>query len=162
MSRLNVKCHACKNDGSPCSFNANIRFGSGRYCKKHYQKYESERQAGPPSLPEENSRISLEFFLDEGQKCSICLEQISYGDKLAVAQTVCGHVYHLKCARQWIEKNSSCPICRFRMDMSDVFLIKKPNLVLIKNLEDKFREFIEKNSNNFSSLMIMQDILSVL
>lgn len=159
MSTLSEKCQGKKNDGSPCSYNSNNRFGSGRYCKRHYLKYEFQDSS---NLHEENSRISIEFVLDEGQKCSICLEQISYGEKLAVAQTPCFHVYHLKCARQWIEKNNTCPICRFRLEMSDIFLIKQPNLELMKNLEDKFREFIEKNSNNINSLMIMQDILSVL
>lgn len=41
--------------------------------------------------------------------CTICYDDItddlfSYKD--------CGHQYHLKCIKKWIEINKSCPICR--------------------------------------------------
>ena len=157
MSNQNVKCIGLKNDGTRCNYNSNTRYGSGTYCKKHWFKYDS-------TLRNEitNSQISLEFLLDNDQKCSICLEDIKYDENLSISQTPCAHIFHLKCAKNWIEKNETCPICRFKLDMNDVFLIKKPNLELIKNLHNRFNEIIKKNESDFDNLTILRDILEAL
>jgi len=46
-------------------------------------------------------------------ECSICLEPFS--DPSAVFTTKCNHTFHHKCAVQWLQENSNCPICRERL-----------------------------------------------
>ena len=40
-------------------------------------------------------------------ECIICIEETDKGIVLP-----CGHVYHEKCIRVWMNKNKTCPICR--------------------------------------------------
>lgn len=40
-------------------------------------------------------------------QCIICLQTMVTAKKLK-----CGHVFHLRCVKGWIEKKSSCPACR--------------------------------------------------
>ena len=42
--------------------------------------------------------------------CSICLEEYKKNDKLV--QLKCKHVYHPGCINDWLDRQSSCPICR--------------------------------------------------
>jgi hypothetical protein len=39
--------------------------------------------------------------------CPICLEKL-----LNCMTTKCQHQFHTLCLEKWLEKNSSCPICR--------------------------------------------------
>ena len=42
--------------------------------------------------------------------CSICLCDFEEGDQ--VRKLICGHLYHENCVMKWLEKNSTCPICK--------------------------------------------------
>jgi len=44
-------------------------------------------------------------------ECSICLECISVATTGRVEMS-CSHTFHLKCIGTWLNKNSSCPMCR--------------------------------------------------
>lgn len=44
-------------------------------------------------------------------ECSICLECISVSTTGRVEMS-CSHSFHLKCIGKWLNKNSSCPMCR--------------------------------------------------
>lgn len=44
--------------------------------------------------------------------CSICYIQFKNGSYLIELPT-CGHVFHYGCLGSWVDKNPSCPICRF-------------------------------------------------
>ena len=39
--------------------------------------------------------------------CNICLSEIEKGKYLN-----CGHVFHLKCIKEWVSLNAKCPICK--------------------------------------------------
>jgi hypothetical protein len=73
----------------------------------------------------------LEFgvFVEEVGKplhenCVICLEEFenSVGSHMAISDdkqfkckislTVCGHILHSKCLREWIDREARCPLCR--------------------------------------------------
>ena len=50
---------------------------------------------------------------DVGGTCSICL--IDYelgGPKVSELNCANSHVFHTECVKQWLEKNSKCPLCR--------------------------------------------------
>ncbi|CAF2182360.1 hypothetical protein HID58_026987 [Brassica napus] len=46
----------------------------------------------------------------EDRKCSICQEE--YEGKDEVGKLRCGHRYHIHCAKQWLLRKNSCPVCK--------------------------------------------------
>lgn len=46
----------------------------------------------------------------KGEKCSICLDELSPGDVLQAPP--CGHVFHSSCLRKWMRVRVSCPLCQ--------------------------------------------------
>ena len=52
---------------------------------------------------EEEINISVEI-------CSICIE--SYLPKQKALTLPCNHKFHSKCIKVWLEKESTCPLCR--------------------------------------------------
>ena len=59
---------------------------------------------------------------DVGGTCSICL--IDYelgGPKVSELNCANRHVFHTECVKQWLEKNSKCPLCREEVDHDGCF-----------------------------------------
>jgi len=48
-----------------------------------------------------------------GQDCSVCSEGFRKGEK--IRKLPCKHIFHDKCIMPWLEKNSTCPNCRFNL-----------------------------------------------
>lgn len=42
------------------------------------------------------------------KECSICLTKT----KKSYCKTQCDHYYHIKCIKEWLKENSTCPMCR--------------------------------------------------
>ena len=63
-----------------------------------------------------NVFISLVFSSPEGtnlkgrdvDNCTICLQNLSKSGYIAR----CGHIYHQVCIQDWLQKQSTCPLCR--------------------------------------------------
>ena len=50
-------------------------------------------------------------FVNGESECIICLEEFASND--IMANTLCGHAFHLHCLRSWNARNAnSCPMCR--------------------------------------------------
>ncbi|KAF8035232.1 hypothetical protein BT93_C1298 [Corymbia citriodora subsp. variegata] len=49
--------------------------------------------------------------------CCICLEELN-GIKKAV-EIPCSHLFHCKCIIEWLKYNSSCPLCRCKVEEED-------------------------------------------
>lgn len=45
--------------------------------------------------------------------CTICLSTFEQGDNLIHLK--CDHYFHKQCARRWLEKNATCPVCRVKV-----------------------------------------------
>ncbi|XP_047270264.1 probable E3 ubiquitin-protein ligase RHG1A [Capsicum annuum] len=43
------------------------------------------------------------------QRC-ICLEEYYDGEQIAGIH--CGHVYHVRCIKEWVKLKNCCPVCR--------------------------------------------------
>lgn len=43
--------------------------------------------------------------------CAICLQNAAEGDKMR-RLTACSHCFHAECIDPWLEKRSTCPLCR--------------------------------------------------
>ncbi|KAJ7550189.1 hypothetical protein O6H91_07G087500 [Diphasiastrum complanatum] len=48
---------------------------------------------------------------NEDIKCPVCLNDFVLNEKLRKLP-VCGHCFHLDCIDEWIQSNSTCPVCR--------------------------------------------------
>lgn len=66
------------------------------FCKRHMKSITEEK--------EETCCIELE-------ECSICLCDIE-NKKMSV--TICNHMFHKVCIKEWCKESNSCPICRRR------------------------------------------------
>jgi len=54
----------------------------------------------------------------ENPMCSICLTDVTL-DKKALS---CNHIYHKKCIDKWLERKSTCPVCRKEVGSEDPVL----------------------------------------
>ncbi|KAJ0258547.1 RING/U-box superfamily protein [Hirschfeldia incana] len=48
---------------------------------------------------------------DSSTYCSICLQDTADGEKMR-RLTACSHCFHADCIDPWLEKRSTCPLCR--------------------------------------------------
>lgn len=52
---------------------------------------------------------------DEKRECSVCMEYLKVGDIVSWSphtQSACNHVFHHRCVKEWLVKNTCCPLCR--------------------------------------------------
>lgn len=47
---------------------------------------------------------------DESFECTICISPVDDGDQVGV--TVCGHIFHSECLKQWVARKNQCPLCK--------------------------------------------------
>ncbi|RWS30103.1 E3 ubiquitin-protein ligase RNF181-like protein [Leptotrombidium deliense] len=84
--------------------------------------------------------------IDEDTKCTICFER--RGDLMKIQ---CGHVFHHRCTldskticiKGWIEKNSTCPICRCYFNGKIVKYKLKRALKVKQRKEDSYQMSLE-------------------
>ncbi|KAI3683905.1 hypothetical protein L1987_84420 [Smallanthus sonchifolius] len=55
----------------------------------------------------------------EGLECVVCLSKFEDTELLRLLPK-CRHAFHMKCIDQWLESHSTCPLCRYKFDLSDV------------------------------------------
>jgi hypothetical protein len=54
---------------------------------------------------------------EEENVCSICLDEFCDDDP--IAETLCGHGYHLQCIMQWAQRSRECPLCFSELGLID-------------------------------------------
>lgn len=54
---------------------------------------------------------------EEENVCSICLDE--FNDEDPIAETSCGHGYHLQCIMQWAQRSQECPLCFSQLVLAD-------------------------------------------
>lgn len=50
---------------------------------------------------------------NEKPNCCICITDINIGELTLMLP--CGHMFHDACCVNWLEKNNTCPVCRFEL-----------------------------------------------
>ncbi|KAL8263383.1 hypothetical protein R6Q59_024732 [Mikania micrantha] len=55
----------------------------------------------------------------DGLECVVCLSKFEDSELLRLLPK-CRHAFHMKCIDQWLESHSTCPLCRYNFDWSDV------------------------------------------
>ncbi|KAK9074241.1 hypothetical protein SSX86_006838 [Deinandra increscens subsp. villosa] len=61
-----------------------------------------------------------------GLECSVCLSAFEDTERLRLLPK-CKHAFHIDCIDQWLEKHSSCPLCRFKVIEDDIALFMHSN-----------------------------------
>lgn len=56
------------------------------------------------------NKISSVDITDSDKTCSICLEDFCSEKEIIILD--CKHIYHSDCIIEWINKDTSCPLCR--------------------------------------------------
>ncbi|XP_073152154.1 E3 ubiquitin-protein ligase ATL42-like [Henckelia pumila] len=55
----------------------------------------------------------------EGLECAVCLSKFEDVEVLRLLPK-CQHVFHIGCIDQWLERHSTCPLCRRKVSQEDV------------------------------------------
>lgn len=72
-----------------------------------------------------DSLPSFKFSTLKGEKnglvCSVCLSSFEDEEVLRLLPK-CKHAFHINCIDKWLEKHSSCPLCRVKLLVDDIAL----------------------------------------
>ncbi|XP_015126628.1 E3 ubiquitin-protein ligase TRAIP [Diachasma alloeum] len=55
----------------------------------------------------------------QSSSCAICISLLDRNDD--IFSTVCGHVFHMPCLTQWLERSKNCPQCREKLSNNKIF-----------------------------------------
>ncbi|KQK00756.1 putative RING-H2 finger protein ATL69 [Brachypodium distachyon] len=65
------------------------------------------------------------FHSKDDAQCSICLGEYNEREVLRIMPT-CRHNFHLSCIDMWLQKQTTCPICRISLDLPGGKTIASP------------------------------------
>ncbi|XP_044471418.1 E3 ubiquitin-protein ligase ATL42-like [Mangifera indica] len=170
-----------------------------KFCHRRSSSYND--QENNPALIRSTSRFSgidktviesLPFFrfsslkgAKQGLECAVCLSKFEDIEILRLLPK-CKHAFHINCIDQWLEKHSSCPLCRHKVNPEDPtifaysnsmrFLLnaselrEDPNIELYVQREEdghqgssrfsvgsSFRKIKEKETNNEERMLIVEN-----
>ena len=55
----------------------------------------------------------------EGLECAVCISKFEDSDVLRLLPK-CRHAFHMNCIDQWLERQSTFPLCRYKFDSRDL------------------------------------------
>ena len=55
---------------------------------------------------------------DNNNNCVVCLTEFEIGD--IISALPCCHVFHTKCIENWLQKELTCPVCKFEVTLSSI------------------------------------------
>lgn len=93
----------------------------------------------------------------EGLECVVCLSKFEDSETLRLLPK-CKHAFHVNCIDKWLERHSSCPLCRSSVDPGDVrsfnFSISSSFLRVPSNLTDdpNVEIFVQRDQSRHGSL----------
>ncbi|KAJ4953326.1 hypothetical protein NE237_030158 [Protea cynaroides] len=86
----------------------------------------------------------------EGLECAVCLSKFEDIEILRLVPK-CKHAFHIDCVDRWLENHSSCPLCRQKVDPSDLTIFTYSNSLRISsNLVDEsnLELFVHREQDN--------------
>ncbi|KAF1871319.1 hypothetical protein Lal_00020111 [Lupinus albus] len=85
-----------------------------------------------------------------GLDCAVCLNKFEPSEVLRLLPK-CKHAFHVECVDTWLEAHSTCPLCRYRVDPEDIFLLHHDTKIPHQNEEHVVD--IEKETNPSSKVV---------
>ena len=73
--------------------------------RRQQRQYKSRLLKNFKKLSNDNKHLVIQKVYTE-DKCNICLDNA--GQRFT---TLCGHIFHEKCIKEWVNVNNSCPSC---------------------------------------------------
>ncbi|EGF99180.1 uncharacterized protein MELLADRAFT_118355 [Melampsora larici-populina 98AG31] len=126
------------NDTLVHTFPASLRATSGGSHHFGHNPYSDTHPAGSISGNQLNSLSK--------STCAICMDSIN--DPSDLIKLSCNHLFHAEgCIIPWIERNPSCPVCRYRLMTVDP-LFRNNNLTLPDHLHHAYLEGIFKSHHS--------------
>jgi hypothetical protein len=115
--------HNCEpladNANSPVDFLEFARFLilTGNWRDEEFSGLFADRPP-PPTASDFIENLDKEEVKGGGPgECPICLKQFEEGE--TSSRLPCRHSFHLSCLLPWLQKTSSCPLCRAELPTSD-------------------------------------------
>ncbi|KAJ8528276.1 hypothetical protein K7X08_021968 [Anisodus acutangulus] len=84
-------------------------------------------------------RFSLLKGSKKGLECAVCLSRFEDVEILRLLPK-CKHAFHINCIDQWLEKHSSCPLCRHKVSAEDNSLLTYSNSFRFLRNQSELRE----------------------
>lgn len=82
------------------------------------QNYTGEKPpASQSAWYEMDDVVIAQKHVDEGTDCGICLQKFKLHDD--TKRMPCKHLFHDLCLLPWLQKNNTCPLCRFELPTLD-------------------------------------------
>lgn len=120
-----------------------------------------------------NVQVTSDDLIEETNKeCAICLDDQQIGH--IACKLPCGHLFHRLCVVSWLEKQCTCPTCRFELETSDTAyeaqrklrMKERKQRIRIDELKAKkiseLRELCRSLQVDISSCIYKQDIIDQL
>lgn len=73
--------------------------------RKQQRKYKTKLLKNFKKITNESNIVIQKVYTED--KCNICLD-----DNCQRYVTLCGHIFHEKCIKEWVNINASCPVCK--------------------------------------------------
>merc|ERR1711959_123568 len=94
---------------------------------------------GPEEKPTDEETLSkLPSTICEGEHreegCPVCCSGFSRGDD--IMELPCGHFFHRGCIVPWLQKQNTCPTCRFELPSANEAKGKKKATVMVGEREE--------------------------
>ena len=86
----------------------------------------------------------------DGLECAVCLNRFEPAEVLRLLPK-CKHAFHVECVDTWLDSHSTCPLCRFRVDPEDIFLVDRSYPVGFSKDEPVLAESTRRVSGRHSS-----------
>jgi E3 ubiquitin-protein ligase ATL6/9/15/31/42/55 len=92
----------------------------------------------------------------EGLECAVCLSKFEDIEILRLLPK-CKHAFHINCVDQWLEKHSSCPLCRRKVNPEDPTIFTYSNSMRYLGNQSELREdsnvelFVQREENRQGS-----------
>lgn len=92
----------------------------------------------------------------EGLECAVCLSKFEDIEILRLLPQ-CKHAFHINCVDQWLEKHSSCPLCRRKVNPEDPTIFTYSNSMRYLGNQSERREdsnvelFVQREENRQGS-----------
>ncbi|XWS69924.1 hypothetical protein CRYUN_Cryun03dG0005000 [Craigia yunnanensis] len=106
---------------------------------------------------------SLPFFkfsslkgTKQGLECAVCLSKFEDIEILRLLPE-CKHAFHIDCVDQWLEKHSSCPLCRQKINAEDPTIFTYSNSMQFLRNQSELREdsniefYVQREQENHGS-----------
>jgi len=101
--------------------------------KARFNENENEKKQTKQIIP-------MSFIPD--QECPICYEIMDKNDNITQCEKQCKQYFHKECILLWLDTSSSCPLCRIKINKSDIDPKFKINN---KNIDDPLTFLSTKN-----------------